>query len=95
MEIATTADATTAAEVADVANKAETTTKEATTKEAANKEADQHSNHKSIAGRVAYAPTTVPPAPPKRPATKPLQPCGTCRMVAPNSVSGCDRVGQT
>ena len=100
MEIATTADAATAAEDVDVANKAETTTKEATTKEAANKEAankeaDQHSNHESIAGRMAYAPTTVPPAPPRRPATKPLQPCRTCRMAAPNSVSGCDRVGQT
>ncbi len=84
----------TAAEDVDVVTTAETTSKEATNKEAANKEAD-HSNHKSIAGRMAYAPMTVPPAPLRRPATRPPQPCRTCRMAAPNSVSGCDRVGQT
>ncbi len=89
-----TAEATTAAENADVVNKAKTTIKEATNKQAANKEAD-HSNHESIAGRMAYAPTTVPPAPPRKPATRPLQPCITCRMAAPNSVSGCDGVGPT
>ena len=83
------ADATTAAEDADVANKADTPNKEA-----ANKEAN-HSNHESIAGRMAYAPTTVPPAPLRGPATRPPQPCRTCRMAAPTSVSGCDRVGQT
>ncbi len=66
MEIATTPDAAIAAEDADVANTAETTTKEATTNEAANKEPDQHSNHESIAGRMAYAPKPVPPAPPRR-----------------------------
>jgi hypothetical protein len=84
----------TAAEDVDVVTTAETTSKEATNKEAANKEAD-HSNHKSIAGCIAYAPTEVPPAPPRKPATRPPQPCRTCRMAAPNSVSGCDSVGPT
>jgi hypothetical protein len=51
------ADATTAAKDADVANKAEMPIKEAANKEAG------HSNHESIAGRMAYAPMTVPPAP--------------------------------
>jgi hypothetical protein len=86
------ADATTAAKDADEANKAETTSNAATNKEAANKQA-VHSNHESIAGCMAYAPMTAPPALPKKTVTRPPQLCKTCRMAALNSVSGCDGMG--